>query len=287
MKLIKFLNRHVFISIILFFSLMVGVAWAVSEHIAARTKLAVMPADDDVLAIYDTNAGTGLGIEVSVFRGDNLNAIVNAETGVADPGITMYDSSAGAGTADIFGTSTGAYDIIMSFWVDVAGAPTEYLQIDGVSETVDVLKPLTAPSIDAGTKTAWIDTHTISPASPLILDNIYPNTCDLTLALWSSGATIALEIDLWAVGDCQGNVSKGKKLTLAFYQTGLTITVDPGGADFIIAPGQAIGDAGDATIMTTNDGVGESITWRSIKSANDYWFPVAYVKAGADVWSAP
>ena len=150
MKLIKFLNRHVFISIILYFALMVGVAWAVSEHIAARTQMTDPPADDDVLAIYDTNAGTGLGIEVSVFRGDNLNAIVNAETGVTDPAITMYDSSPGAGTADIFGTSTGAYDIIMSLWVDVAGTPTEYLQIDGVSETVDVLKPLTAPGISGG-----------------------------------------------------------------------------------------------------------------------------------------
>ena len=93
MKLVKFLNRHVFTSIILYFMLMVGVAWAVSEHIAARTKLAVMPADDDVLAIYDTNAGTGLGIEVSVFRGDNLNAIVNASTGVPDDDLTVLSYS--------------------------------------------------------------------------------------------------------------------------------------------------------------------------------------------------
>jgi len=148
MNLIKFFNRHVFTSIILYFALMVGVAWAVTEHIAARTKLAVMPDDNDVLAIYDTDAGLGYGIEVSVFRGTNLNAIVNAASGVASPGITMYDSSAEAGTAFVYGTSTGAYDVVMSLGVEdsssASGSP--YIELNGTTETTKIY------TLDYGTR---------------------------------------------------------------------------------------------------------------------------------------
>ena len=288
MKLIKFLNRHVFISIILYFALMVGVAWAVSEHIAARTKLAVMPADNDVLAIYDTDAGLGLGIEVSVFRGTNLNAIVNAEAGVADPGITMYDSSAGAGTAFVYGTSTGAYDVVMSLGVEDSDSATgsPYIELDGVTETVDVLKPLTAPGINAGTYTDWWNTHS---DQTLDLDDTYPGVCDLTLVVYDPTDTDHdVEIELWNEGDCLTSGNKyGRKLTIVMYTNSTDVTIDPDDADFLLIPGFNVGAAGGSSVLTGHaTGWGESITLRSIKYTNDTWVPVARIDVGG-TWSDP
>ena len=204
----------------------------------------------------------------------------------------MYDNNAtgDTGTAFVRGTALDTLDaVVMSLQVEEADGDTQtYIELDGLTETVDVLKPLTAPSVDGGTQTGWVNTHTVAT---LVLDDApYTDVCNLTLGLWSGGATISLEIDLWAEGDCQDETSKGKQLTLVFYQTGLTITVDPGASDHIMIPGHPFGASGNPTTITTNDAEGESITWRSIEGISataDYWFPVAYIQAGSDVWSTP
>ena len=155
MGLIKWLNRHAFTSIFLYFVLMMGVAWAANEAINARTA-ATSIQDADMLAIYDDDAGAGRSITVSNFRGDNLNAIVNAETGVTDPGITMYDDNGtSTGTAFIYGTSVDdTKAIVMSIGVEEeTSGNAVYIELDGINKTVDVLKPLTVTgSIDAGTE---------------------------------------------------------------------------------------------------------------------------------------
>jgi len=57
------------------------------------------------------------------------------------PVLTLEDSSAEAGTGELIFASSGAYDVIGTIKVDVAGSATSFMEIDGVSETVDILKP--------------------------------------------------------------------------------------------------------------------------------------------------
>ena len=182
MGLIKWLNRHAFTSIFLYFVLMMGVAWAANEAINARTA-ATSIQDADMLAIYDDDAGAGRSITVSNFRGDNLNAIVNAETGVAEPQITMYDSSTAAGTADIYGTSTGSFYVVMSLGVEDSSSATgtDYIQLNGTTEKVNVLKPLTAPSIDAGMISYG------SSSTSIDLDTSYSTNCRMLLIASAAG----------------------------------------------------------------------------------------------------
>ena len=149
MGIIKWLNSHAVPATIFYFALMGGIAWGVNQSIADRTALEAMPADGDLIAIYDLDATAGKSIAVSTFRGDNLNAIVNAEAGVVSPTITMYDDNGtSTGTAAIYGTTVdGDYDVVMSLGVEVGGSTVSFLELDGINETVDILKPL-----DAGTK---------------------------------------------------------------------------------------------------------------------------------------
>ena len=68
----------------------------------------------------------------------------------SDPGWTGQDSDDAAGTWYLYGNSSGgANDIIMSLGVeDSSGESTEYMQLDGVTETVDMLKPTTLQAGD-------------------------------------------------------------------------------------------------------------------------------------------
>ena len=183
-----------------------------------------------------------IGVDVQAYH-INLDAIADAEAGVADPAITMYDSSAAAGTADIFGTSTGAYVIIMSLWVDVAGVPTEYLQIDGVSETVDVLKPLTAPSIDAGIEYSY---HT----SDYSIQASEPDVCRKFYAAYGFSGNFTFTLPETTI--CGSGSSK------EFYFSDYDITatddlrIDPyGGTNDIFFEGASCG-AGVALICTSD-----------------------------------
>lgn len=89
----------------------------------------------------------------------------------ATPSFTFEDSDAGPGTAGIYGMSAGgAYDVVMSLGVEDSASstvPTVYIEIDGVTETIDLLKPvvitgaqLKIPSSDANpTSTAGYFRH--------------------------------------------------------------------------------------------------------------------------------
>ena len=144
MGIIKWLNSHAIPATIFYFALMGGIAWGVNQSIADRTALEAMPADGDLIAIYDLDATAGKSIAVSTFRGDNLNAIVNAATGVTDPTITMYDNDTAAGTAKIYGTSTGSYDVVMSIGVEDSGSATgtTYIELNGTQEKAIIKKPM-------------------------------------------------------------------------------------------------------------------------------------------------
>ena len=68
-----------------------------------------------------------------------------SNAGSATPGITMQDSDNAAGTAFLYGNSSGgANDIIMTLGVEDSGGESQgYIELDGVTETIDLLKPIT------------------------------------------------------------------------------------------------------------------------------------------------
>ena len=57
--ILKWLDEHVSIAILLFFTVMLGIAWAADEAINTRTELAEAPAENDILVLYDTTATAG------------------------------------------------------------------------------------------------------------------------------------------------------------------------------------------------------------------------------------
>ena len=63
MKILKWFNKHVWISTALFFTLMVGIAWAADTKLSALTELATAPAGSDELYIND--GGTSKKITVT------------------------------------------------------------------------------------------------------------------------------------------------------------------------------------------------------------------------------
>ena len=71
-KINRWMEKHALLVIVLFFQVMLGIAWAANEHLGERATLDTMPADDDKIAIYDTSTTTGFAQAVSVFRGDKL-----------------------------------------------------------------------------------------------------------------------------------------------------------------------------------------------------------------------
>lgn len=242
---------------------MVGIAWAANQHIGARDRLAVMPADDDVLAIYDTDAGAGLGIEVSVFRGDNLNAIVNADTvGSATPGVTTYDSDDAAGTSYFHGTSLGGINaIVMALGVEEADGDTQtYIELDGVNETVDVLKTLTAPSISGGIiKEAYTDSES---------ETVSATICK---KLHIMGATANKDITFNLPADTLCSTSSSMDLIFTNMETSsdYELILEPNGTDIIQVAGSAACGAGVNLICDEN-----GTTVRLIGVYNSTWLAI-------------
>ena len=249
---------------------------ALSTSSYGRALLESAQPDDGELVIGDTGNGTPIwgnitetGDSLTVSNGAgtinlvphaNLEAIADAEAGVADPAITMYDTSAGAGTADIFGTSTGAYDIIMSLWVDVAGTPTEYLQIDGVSETVDVLKPL-----DAGTKWASVTQTDLDLSSATNCSGQY---------YFLASSTGDGELILPDEPRCQGIANNSKIYHLQSYDDGAPAAYDldvtPQTGDTIYLDGTACA----ASAALELDDVGD---WAILSGySTTYWLVIAH-----------
>jgi len=112
-----------------------------------------------------------------------VNGTSFVSAGSATPGWTFQDTDDAAGTAYIYGNSSGgANDVIMSLGVeDSTGESTVYVELDGVTETIDLLKPVVVTG-NIGATTYGSDS-TISDAELLTLDN-----CALTEAFVGGGA---------------------------------------------------------------------------------------------------
>jgi hypothetical protein len=89
----------------------------------------------------DTATGEGDADDDKIDQ-DNIEGFGPSDT----PNWTFEDSDDAAGTAELYGNSSGgANDIIMKLGVeDSTGESTPYVELDGVSETVDMLKLLVA-----------------------------------------------------------------------------------------------------------------------------------------------
>ena len=99
----------------------------------------------------------------------------------ATPKFTFNDSDAANGEATIFAQANGAFDTIMYLAVDVAGTETDFVELDGVTETIDLLKPVVITG-NVGATTYGSD-GSISNAELLTLDD-----CALTEAFVGGGA---------------------------------------------------------------------------------------------------
>lgn len=297
MKNIKdFLTRHVFITIFLYFSFMLATAWAVSEHIAARTKLAVLPADDDVLAIYDTSTTSGKGIAVSVFRGTNLNAIVDACEGVAAPAIGLYDSqNAGTdvtcGTGDKLAATVGANcpdvdtagneDCDITFNSMNAGTNTQRAMFDATDTgggQWEFNYPITAPRFDGGISFSVV---TSAGVASIDMDTSYPGICRGAFRWYNGDDDGAIPITLPAEPVCgggSGNTVDAKDLTFFHDDSteGDDFRLDPNGTDRIKYEGTLCGAGlylectteGSSVRLLGEDTNGTSDIWVVIDTAN-------------------
>ena len=287
MKNIKdFLTRHVFITIFLYFSFMLTTAWAISEHIGARTALAVLPADDDVLAIYDTSTTSGKGIAVSVFRGANLNAIVDACEGVAAPAMGLYDSNnAGADTtcttgdklagtleANCTDTTEDSEDCDLVLKSMLAGTNTQRVMFDTSDGQWEFDYPITAPGIDGGQRIV------VNPGA-VDLDTTYPNVCNIMFTVGDQ----ATEIELWDDVMCDADDLYGKQICVTA-RGAYAITLDPNDSDVLSVGAFASLAAGEALVSSGALGDAICLVGR-VSGENQLWTNKGY--ADATSWPDP
>lgn len=92
----------------------------------------------------------------------------------ATPDIVLNDSTNAAGTGSINANSSGgANDVILTIGVeDSTGASTPYIEVDGVTETVDFLKPITVADV---TNDNFLRiTNNASRAATASVNELYP-----------------------------------------------------------------------------------------------------------------
>jgi len=175
----------------------------------------------------------------------NLTAIADAETGVVSPGITMYDDNGtGTGTAFIYGTTVDDNkDVVMSIGVEEEGSetPAVYIELDGINERVDVLKPLNA-GIDIAIKSA---SYNIETTESDVCRKVY----------YRYGGSGQDTFTLPALTQCNSISGYGKEFYFLNYDSGEgeDIWIEPAGTDKIWLNGVSC-TAGLGVQCTTDQG---------------------------------
>ena len=150
----------------------------------------------------------------------------------------------------------------MSFYVDVAGDETEFLQLDGINGTVDVLKPLTAPVVDGGT---YLEIYTSS-------DSIGASVCEKFIVQSNSGDA-QIVITLPADGECNGVEGYAKHFVFQERDPndGDELVIDVNGAlDVILLDGVNCGAGDSITCQET----GSAVEIYGAETANTLWFAI-------------
>ena len=174
----------------------------------------------------------------------NLTAIADAEAGVTNPGITMYDNNDGAtGTSFIYGQSVdGTKAIVMSIGVEEETTGNAvYIELDGINERVDVLKPLNA-GIDIAIKSA---SYNIETTESDVCRKVY----------YRYGGSGQDTFTLPALTQCNSISGYGKEFYFLNYDSGEgeDIWIEPAGTDKIWLNGVSC-TAGLGVQCTTDQG---------------------------------
>ena len=126
-----------------------SIPWVLKTDCSAVTTNGSSCWDSDTFKLYIGNGSAAVDI-AGVGTGDFLADGSVPMTGdltitQATPDIVLNDSDDAAGTASINANSSGgANDMKLTIGVeDSTGASTPYIEVDGVSETIDFLKPIT------------------------------------------------------------------------------------------------------------------------------------------------
>lgn len=127
---------------------------------AVRDKVVAMESTlaPSLLTGWTSGAGTVAATDTVLEGMQKIDGNVDLKAPLASPALTgdatltdatptltfqESDDTGTDGTGAINFQSSGAFDVIGSIYVDVAGSLTEFVQFDGVDETVDFLKPIT------------------------------------------------------------------------------------------------------------------------------------------------
>ena len=185
-----------------------GVGWNADD--GTPTKDAVYDKIEMLGAAHDAVTVVGDALSLStqqITPHANLEAIADAEDGVTNPGITIYDDNgAVTGTAFIYGTTVDDNkDVVMSIGVEEEGSetPAVYVELDGINGTVDILKPLTAPMISGG-----LERGSYTQADTPV--NISETVCE-KFFYQSSSTTADVTYNLPATGFCDAGLTSVRK----------------------------------------------------------------------------
>ena len=133
-----------------------ALAWYDDDEIRYIVDLETLPVNDGEVVSY--NATDDIFEMSAAGAGDVLADASVPFTGeltitAAAPAMKFLDSDSADGTATLSFQATGANEIVASLQTDVAGTPTTFIELDGITATVDVIKDLAigANPADAGT----------------------------------------------------------------------------------------------------------------------------------------
>ena len=180
----------------------------------------------------------------------------------------MYDNNAtgDTGTAFVRGTALDTLDaVVMSLQVEEADGDIQtYIELDGLTQTVDVLKPMTAPSIDAGIK---YSTKSVS----YNIETTESSVCRKAYSAFGHTTTVVFTLPDESV--CGSGDAKEFYFADLVNTAGYDMTIDVnGGTDEIFLNGVSCTD-GKAVLCTSDTGNSVHV----IGASETYWMVVSYL----------
>lgn len=197
----------------------------------------------------------------------------------SDPTITLKDSDNAAGTAKIFGNSSGgANDIILSIGVeDSTGESTVYIEVDGVTETIDLLKPVVASG--AVTANAGITVGNGATTAGFIYFNEDSSNGTNTAQLIGPASTDDVVITLPAATGTVALV-KNEKLASFAWDNGASAVATSGSKRCVAIP-YAATIAGYTMVISGDPGAGGTILNITKDAWSDSALPTTEIDASA------
>lgn len=224
----------------------------------------------------------GPGKELDLFRFNRsgaINPVVDgsyANIGFEAADTTCDDDIAGRVLVTPIVGNLGDTTYTISVCIGGTTNMKDIATFDGANEEWVFDYPITAPSIDASIgHSHWVNTENGGGHKSIDLDTLYPTYCNLTLAVYDSGAGANdnLTINLWDDSVCGGVSGNPKELTVILQDPqALVITIVPDASDIFCIGTNLCGSAGDSTANTTTPANGDKMVLRSIGA---YWMEIS------------